>query len=48
MKNTIENQKPAESSPSDISVLAKKNSKFPEWDILPPHPIVNPRVKLRS
>lgn len=24
------------------------NAKFPDWDILPPHQFINPRIKSRS
>lgn len=26
----------------------KENAKFSDWDILPPHQFINPRIKTRS
>ncbi|WP_157844649.1 hypothetical protein [Chryseobacterium sp. Leaf201] len=26
----------------------KENAKFSDWDILPPHQFINPRIKARS
>lgn len=49
-ENNTENKQEIknETSSSENTSKKKENAKFPDWDILPPNRIINPRIKNNS
>jgi len=49
--NSEENKNQVNSQPARPNLFQgrtegeKENAKFPEWNIVPPHQIINPRIK---